>query len=591
MSDAPFPSARPLGATPGRVWRTVRHLAPAQLAWRVRALLLERAERVVPSLAAIDAPAAALAPRALVRPAALHLPPPADDAVLADFAAGRIVVLGRAIAFGGGDDWWLPEVAGIGRLFQFHVHYHDWLVPLAVRAGAGDAAALAHVVRLLGDWLACCRPDGPRALRNAWHPYVIATRLGAWGRILAAAPAVAAHDGGALGRSIATSVARQARRLAARLERDLRANHLLRDATGLAWAAHLLDDVAGARTARLAAALARGELREQVLADGGHVERSPAYHVHAMHDVLDLALLLRDADAAREARVALDAMDDWLAAVLHPDGDVPLLNDAVLQGAHELAVLRDDVAACLGRARRAGDDGLRHLAASGLVVHRDAHATTIVDVGEVGPDWQPGHAHADTLTLECSVRGVRCLVDPGTYGYAADASRVHDRATRSHNCATLDDADSTEVWGTFRVGARARPVDVRLEAGAVPGVRAGHDGLRPATVHRTVRWPAGAMEVVDELCPAVAATATGGWLVGPGWTVEATGPLAFRLRHPAAGTVALRLEGAPGLVAGTAGACYHPRIGVRDSATRIGWRVSAPAGTVCRVVSRFDFSA
>ena len=39
------------------------------------------------------------------------------------------------------------------------------------------------------------------------------------------------------------------------------------------------------------------------------------------------------------------------------------------------------------------------------------------DVGETGDRRQPGHAHADTLTLELSVGGRRVLVDAGVFDY------------------------------------------------------------------------------------------------------------------------------------------------------------------------------
>ena len=589
MSGPPHPPVHPLSATAGRVWRTLRHVSPLQLAWRARAVALDHGERVVPALAAVGASPAQLAGRALTCPAALHLPAAASDLDLEQYAAGRVVVLGCSTPFRGGDDWWRPAVPGLGRLFQFHLHYHDWLIPLAILAGAGDTVALEHVVRWLGDWLVSCAPTSPRALRNAWHPYVIATRLVAWGRILAVAPAVAAANDGRLGQALATSVARQARRLRARLERDLRGNHLLRDATGLAWAAHLLDDRFATATAQHAATLAHAELREQVLADGGHVERSPAYHVQAMHDVLDLALILRDAGVADQARTVLDRMDHWLSAVLHPDGDVPLLNDSTLQGAEAVAVLRANVARCLERTPPAAARGLVHLAESGLVVYRDIGTMTVVDVGPVGPDWQPGHAHADTLTLELSVGEVRCLVDPGTYGYDADAHRSYDRATCTHNCATLDGRDSSEVWSVFRVGARARPVDVCTSV-QPPQVSAGHDGLSPATVHRTVSWSGHACEVIDVLGTPTAATASGGWLVAPGWQIVAGEVGAWELVHAGGTRVCLSLSASHTLNTSVVDAPWHPRMGVAQPARRLCWWIGLDRESRCTVTTRVSWA-
>jgi uncharacterized heparinase superfamily protein len=551
-------------------------------------VLLEQLERRVPSLASVTAPSATLAARALERPASLYLPAAYDEVSARVFAEGQIVVLDHKVRFDGGGDWWMPEVPGIGRLFQFHLHYHDWLVPLAVRAGSGDDEARRRVERILRDWLQVCDPRDTRALRNAWHPFVISTRLISWGRILAAAPAIAGADQEGLGPALASSIRSQARRLTARLERDVCGNHLLRNATGLAWAAHLLDGNAALETARLAAALVREQILEQVLDDGGHVERSPAYHVHVMQDLLDLASILTDEAVAAEVRLALDRMDGWLAEVLHPDGDVPLFNDATLLGVEKIGELRRGVAALLGRPASSPQPGLTFLRETGLVVHRDSMATTIVDVGPVGPDWQPGHAHADTLTLELSIGGVRCIVDPGTFGYAADDRRAYDRATSSHNCATVDGRDSTEVWSVFRVGSRARPTVVEVSE-SPPQVRAGHDGLRSVNVERVVRWRSGVVEVEDHLRAPKDGMGSGGWLFGPGWAVESQGLGIWRAKHDTGRVVDVTISTEALWHADLRVTEWHPRIGVVLPALRIEWSQALTAGRQAVITTRFKW--
>ena len=99
-------------------------------------------------------------------------------------------------------------------------------------------------------------------------------------------------------------------------------------------------------------------------------------------------------------------------------------------------------------------------------------------MGPVGPEYQPGHAHADTLTFECSFRGRRMCVDPGTLAYDDDTTRrVHDRSTAAHNTVCIDSEDSSEVWHIFRVGRRARPVEVNVSCDeASMTAEASHDG-------------------------------------------------------------------------------------------------------------------
>ena len=99
-----------------------------------------------------------------------------------------------------------------------------------------------------------------------------------------------------------------------------------------------------------------------------------------------------------------------------------------------------------------------------MVWHGDPWSV-FFDVGEVGPAVQPGHAHADSLTFECSFRGRRLVVDPGSFAYDACARRTYDRGTRSHPTVVIDGADSSEVWHVFRLGRRARPVGVEVKIG------------------------------------------------------------------------------------------------------------------------------
>ena len=82
-----------------------------------------------------------------------------------------------------------------------------------------------------------------------------------------------------------------------------------------------------------AAALAISQAKEQVLADGGHFERSPMYHVHAMEDFLTLGVLVEEPVARESIRDTWRSMAEFLTWVRHPDGRIPLFNDGALNGA------------------------------------------------------------------------------------------------------------------------------------------------------------------------------------------------------------------------------------------------------------------
>src|SRR5690606_33541669 len=95
------------------------------------------------------------------------------------------------------------------------------------------------------------------------------------------------------------------------------------------------------------------------------------------------------------------------------------------------------------------------LGASGYARVLEGELALFVDVAAVGPDHLPGHAHADTLSMELSLFGQRVLVNSGTPLYAAGSERLRIRSTEAHNTLVVAGENSSEVWDSFRVARRA----------------------------------------------------------------------------------------------------------------------------------------
>jgi len=106
-------------------------------------------------------------------------------------------------------------------------------------------------------------------------------------------------------------------------------------------------------------------------------------------------------------------------------------------------------------------------------------AVALLDVARIGPDYLPGHAHADTLSFELSLFGQRVVVNSGTSQYGLGDERLRQRGTAAHSTVEVDGADSSEVWGGFRVARRARPFGlVVADDGKAFTVSCAHDGYR-----------------------------------------------------------------------------------------------------------------
>jgi uncharacterized heparinase superfamily protein len=150
-------------------------------------------------------------------------------------------------------------------------------------------------------------------------------------------------------------------------------------------------------------------------------------------------------------------------------------------------------------------DGVTIRGDSGYVRWQHGDCVALLDVASVGPDYQPGHAHADTLSYELSLFGQRVFVNSGTSCYGVSDERLRQRGTPAHNTVVIDGENSSEVWSSFRVARRAYVQNVTSDRPSELECRmvAEHDGylrLRGRVIHqRSWRFRPGEIEVSDVL--------------------------------------------------------------------------------------------
>ena len=374
----------------------------------------------------------------------------------------RLQLLGVEHEIADAQDW---NRADWPRLWLYNAHYFDDLV-------AEDASARGDWHRgLLARWLR----DNPPVRGCGWEPYPTSLRIVNWCKWTLA--------GNTLDDAARHGLVMQVRHLRRRIEWHLLGNHLWANAKALVFAGCCFDGPEAARWRARGLEILQAQLREQVLADGGHFERSPMYHGIVLEDVLDLLQLDQRLpallpDALRCAlHDAVPRMLHWLRSMSHGDGEIAFFNDAALGISPNLAALVA-YAATLGlETGAAANASSTLLEASGFARLQSGAAVLIADVGGVAPDYLPGHAHAGTLSFELSLGARRVLVNSGISTYAEGPERLHQRGTAAHNCVVVDAADSSEVWSAFRVARRARVLDRAFDA-AVGLLAATHDGYR-----------------------------------------------------------------------------------------------------------------
>jgi len=375
-------------------------------------------------------------------------------------AADRWSFLGREIHLP--DAGCFREPRDLPPLWIYHLHYFRDLV-----AEDWDQRADWHRA-WLQRWLTEIPPGHPLA----WDPYPISLRIVNWIKYALA--------GGTLSPRALNALADQARTLLHRREHHLRGNHLLANAKALFFAGLFFEGEEPDAWMRTARAILAVEIPEQVLPDGGHVERSAMYQAIVAEDLLDLLNLSQTFGVDDpDIRHRIPAMLRWARSMNHPDGDIALFNDA----ARGQTPTRSQLEAYAERLDlelpALSEAPLVHLRDSGFVRIAMGQTTAFLEVAGPGPAYQPGHAHAGTLGFELSLGNRRLFVDTGTSRYDPCPERLAQRKTEAHNTLVVDGHDASEVWSSFRVARRATVRDVHTEqdAGAIR-VAATQDGYR-----------------------------------------------------------------------------------------------------------------
>jgi uncharacterized heparinase superfamily protein len=344
-------------------------------------------------------------------------------------------------------DWDNPQFS---KLWRYNLHYFDDL-----NAINADSRNDWHNELIL-KWLY----ENPPAFGSGWEPYPTSLRIINWVKW--------SLSGNKLSPESVHSLVIQIRWLSKHLEFHILGNHLFANAKALIYAGLFFNRPEADKWLSTGLDILKHEVQEQILNDGGHFERSPMYHAIILEDLLDLL----NVSAAFPEKVPkqqllewqsiIEKMLYWLKSMLHPDREFSFFNDTVFGIASTFIELYE-YAERLDINPEIKIESLTHLRYSGYVRIECGSAVGLLDVAPIGPDYLPGHAHADTLSFELSLFGDRVFVNSGISQYGNDALRQKQRSTALHNTVCIDGADSSEVWAGFRVARRAYPGDLSVK--------------------------------------------------------------------------------------------------------------------------------
>ncbi len=321
---------------------------------------------------------------------------------------------------------------GHGKLWVYHLNYFDYLHQPEMDWETGEELIESFLQDLQN------RPEG-------LEPYPVSLRTINWIKFLSK------HD--RYPQEIVDSLYAQYQVLTKKLEYHLLGNHLLENGFSLLFGAIFFQDE---KLNRLTRKILKSELEEQVLEDGAHFELSPMYHLILLQRALDgYNLLINNKHELQvveeQLKEAIQEMVNWLHTIMFSNGDIPMLNDStggqalepkvILNYAEQLGFLPEKV----------------HLKESGFRKFVAGNFEVVADIGQVGPTYQPAHAHSDTLSFVLYHQGKPVIVDRGISTYEKNQIREDERGTASHNTVMINSKEQTDVWGGFRVGRRAKP--------------------------------------------------------------------------------------------------------------------------------------
>ncbi len=346
-------------------------------------------------------------------------------------------------------DWNYPRN---GKLWTYNLNYFDFLNQKQISKDEG--------LKLIKDYL-----KNEDNLNDGKEPYPISLRGINWIKFLSKNTICDVEINQVLYNHYQT--------LIHNLEYHLLGNHLLENGYSLLFGAYYFKDEA---LYKIAKRILTKELTEQVLNDGGHFELSPMYHQILLHRLLDCINLVKNNLWKQDGlMIFLEdkavQMLSWLQAVTYHNGNIPMVNDSaydIAPSSHQLFEYGNYLSLQWSEIA---------LSDSGYRMFNVGNYELFVDVGNIGPKYQPGHAHSDTFSFELYIENNPIIVDVGTSTYEKNELRLQERETASHNTIKIDDYEQSKVWDGFRVAQRAKIIDIKEDANQVEATHNGYKKL------------------------------------------------------------------------------------------------------------------
>jgi uncharacterized heparinase superfamily protein len=389
------------------------------------------------------------------------------------------------------------------RLWQFNLHYFDWIrdrITTAYQKRKITEESFLEIYSVITDWI----DHNPFYSFDGWHPYTTSLRIVNWTYAIHTFPELRTAK-------VLESLWEQINYLYHNKEYFAGGNHLLENLRALIIGGLNFNHPKAEKIVNTSIEELIQQLSYQILPDGGHYERSPMYHLIVMNLVAESTACLYSAslsiptfildclskmlefaqgirlhngnyplwnDAAYNITYSLDETINWTQQLLNSPSQNPqsyLLSSCNLLHLHLLN--KNPESHSPDRKNLKLDPSLipqnqkhteyknhslsYHAPHTGYSILRNSHGLELsFDYGLPCPPELPPHAHADCLTIDLYYQGQPIIIDTGTSEYKKGLIREYERSTKAHNTVEIAEQNQSEVWGSFRVGRKAQPLNV-----------------------------------------------------------------------------------------------------------------------------------
>lgn len=338
--------------------------------------------------------------------------------------------------------------ANVTKLWRYNLHYFNFLMQ------DDDFDSIEQKLNLIHYWI----DTNPFGKGTAWEPYPTSVRIINWIKWDV--------NTKQLSLKAKNSLWNQVRWLNTKYEYHLLGNHLFINAKAILFACCYFQFKSDSKLYTKAVSILKNELNEQFLRDGAHFELSPMYHALGMEDLLDLISISSKMPVSFPSdlmKVKFQNGMEWLNSMIYRNLELSHFNDSangIALDFQKLLFYSENIGL---KQTQFANNLFKYFSDSGFVVCLNDNFHLIADIGNIGPDYLPGHAHADCLSFELSLKNHRVFVNSGTSVYGLSSERIWQRGTLAHNTVQIQNSDSSEVWSGFRVARRARPFNINID--------------------------------------------------------------------------------------------------------------------------------